>query len=117
MRIIAFLSLILFYVNNYSQSLQIEVDWVGDEQYNIGKKSFNIPLSKNFKVMSLNSWKGNFKYLYNNRFWIFYFGLIKIYSDYIFWYFYWYGYVISNDISFNFTSIFNIVDKTIRKMI
>ena len=49
MRIIAFLSLILFYVNNYSQSLQIEVDWVGDEQYNIGKKSFNIPLSKNFK--------------------------------------------------------------------
>ena len=49
MRIIAFLSLILFYVNNYSQSLQIEVDWVGDEQYNVGKKSFNIPLSKNFK--------------------------------------------------------------------
>jgi len=49
MRIIAFLTLILFYINNYSQSLQIEVDWVGEEQYNIGKKSLNIPVSKNFK--------------------------------------------------------------------
>ena len=49
MRIITFLSLILISSNFFSQSSQIDIDWFGKEQYNIGNISFIVPNSKNFK--------------------------------------------------------------------
>ena len=39
MRIITFLSLILISANFFSQSSQIDIDWFGEEQYNIGNSS------------------------------------------------------------------------------
>ena len=49
MRIITFLSLILISSNFLSQSSQIDIDWFGDVQYNIGNISLIVPNSKNFK--------------------------------------------------------------------
>mgnify|MGYP001374885670 FL=1 len=49
MRIITFLSLILISANFFSQSSQIDIDWFGEEQYNIGNLSLIVPNSKNFK--------------------------------------------------------------------
>ena len=49
MRIITFLSLILISTNLFSQSSQIDIDWFGEEQYNIGNISLIVPNSKNFK--------------------------------------------------------------------
>jgi len=49
MRIITFLSLILISTNFFSQSSQIDIDWFGEEQYNIGNLSLIVPNSKNFK--------------------------------------------------------------------
>ena len=49
MRIITFLSLILISTNFFSQSSQIDIDWFGEEQYNIGNSSLIVPNSKNFK--------------------------------------------------------------------
>ena len=49
MRIITFLSLILISTNLFSQSSQIDIDWFGEEQHNIGNISLIVPNSKNFK--------------------------------------------------------------------
>ena len=49
MRIITFLALILIYTNFFSQSSQVDINWVGDEQYNIANKSLIVPKSKDFK--------------------------------------------------------------------
>ena len=49
MRIITFLSLILISSNFFGQSSQIDIDWLGEEQYNIGNISLIVPNSKNFK--------------------------------------------------------------------
>ena len=50
MRITTFLSLILISANFFSQSSQIDIDWFGEEQYNIGNLSLIVPNSKNFKT-------------------------------------------------------------------
>ena len=49
MRIITFLSLILISTNFFSQSSQIDIDWFGEEHYNIGNSFLIVPNSKNFK--------------------------------------------------------------------
>jgi len=49
MRIIVFITLILISSNFFSQSSQIDINWVGDEQYNIANKSLIVPKSKDFK--------------------------------------------------------------------
>ena len=49
MRIITFLGLILISINLFSQSSKIDIDWFGEEQYNIGNSSIIVPNSKNFK--------------------------------------------------------------------
>ena len=49
MRIIILFYLIFLSNNLFSQSLKFDVDWNGTEEYFIGKKSFIIPNSKNFK--------------------------------------------------------------------
>tara|TARA_B100000482_G_C12474825_1_gene246295 strand:+ start:329 stop:553 length:225 start_codon:yes stop_codon:yes gene_type:complete len=63
MRIITFLSLILISSNFFSQSSQIDIDWFGKEQYNIGNISFIVPNSKNFKN---NYSYGDYTELLNN---------------------------------------------------
>ena len=49
MRIITFLTLILISSNFFSQSSQIDINWVGYEQYYIANKSLIVPKSKDFK--------------------------------------------------------------------
>ena len=49
MRIITFLSLILIPINLISQTSQIDIDWIGNEQYNIGQNSVIVPKTKNFQ--------------------------------------------------------------------
>ena len=49
MRIITFLALILISANFFSQSSQIDINWEGNEHYNIANKSFIVPKSKDFK--------------------------------------------------------------------
>ena len=49
MRIITFLTLILISSNFFSQSSQIDINWVGNEQYNIAGKSLIVPKSEDFK--------------------------------------------------------------------
>ena len=49
MRIIILFYLICLSSNLFGQSLKFDIDWNGTEEYFIGKKSFIIPNSKNFK--------------------------------------------------------------------
>ena len=44
----------------------------------------------------------------------FFFGFIKIYTDNLFWYFYWTSNVISYGLSFNVASFFNIINQTVQ---
>ena len=48
MRIILFYCLIFFNFNIHAQSMKIEIDWDGEEEYFINKKSLIVPKSKNF---------------------------------------------------------------------
>ena len=49
MRIITFLALILISANFFSQSSQIDINWEGNEHYNIANMSLIVPKSKDFK--------------------------------------------------------------------
>ena len=49
MRIITFLSLILIPINLICQTSQIEIDWIGNDRYNIGQNSVIVPKTKNFQ--------------------------------------------------------------------
>ena len=49
MRIITFLALLLISANFFSQSSQIDINWEGNEHYNIANKSLIVPKSKDFK--------------------------------------------------------------------
>ena len=49
MRIITFLALILISANFFSQSSQIDINWEGNEHYNIANMSMIVPKSKDFK--------------------------------------------------------------------
>ena len=48
MRIIIFYGLIFFNFYIHAQSMKIEIDWDGEEEYFINKKSLIVPKSKNF---------------------------------------------------------------------
>ena len=49
MRIITFLALLLISANFFSQSSQIDINWEGNEHYNIANMSLIVPKSKDFK--------------------------------------------------------------------
>ena len=63
---------------------------------------------KDFKYMSFNCRCCNFEYLGNNCIWFFNFSFIEIYSNYLFWNFYWSCNVVSNDFCVDTSSIVNI---------
>ena len=52
-------------------------------------------------------WGCNFKHINNYCVWLFYFSIIKIYTYYLFWSFYWYSYVACYDICFNIVTFSN----------
>ena len=49
MRILLISVLFIFSTNLLGQSLKIDIDWEGEKHYNIGKNSYQVPNTKNFK--------------------------------------------------------------------